>query len=198
MISGARLTRKSLKLSPDRLAMMMLGGSPINVAVPPMLEAIASAIRNGIGGTPSRSHTSRVTGATSSTVVTLSSSAEATAVITISITITANGRPRARLADQIARYSNTPVCLTMLTMIIIPSSRKMTFQSTPVSSLKNAVFASTTPSSTMAAAPPSAAATRWIRSVAISTYAATNAASTSQVVNARARPRAGAPAAPRP
>ena len=196
MISGARLTRKSLKLSPDRLAMMMLGGSPISVAVPPMLEAIASAIRNGIGGTPSRSHTSSVTGATSSTVVTLSSSAEAAAVIRISITITANGRPRARLADQIARYSNTPVCLTTLTMIIIPSSRKMTFQSTPVSSLKNAVFASTTPSSTMAAAPPSAAATRWMRSVAISTYAATNVASTSQVVNAWARPRAGAPAAP--
>ena len=142
-----------MKPSPDRLAMMMLGGSPIRVAVPPMLEAIASAIRNGTGGTPSRSQTSRVTGATSSTVVTLSSSAEATAVITISITITANGRPRARLADQIARYSNTPVCLTMLTMIIIPSSRKMTFQSTPVSSLKKAVFASTTPSSTITAAP---------------------------------------------
>ena len=178
--------------------MMMFGGSPISVAVPPMLEAIASAIRNGTGVTPSRSQTSRVTGATSSTVVTLSSSADATAVITISITITANGRPRARLADQIARYSNTPVCLTMLTMIIIPSSRKMTFQSTPVSSLKNAVFASTTPSSTMTAAPPRAAATRWIRSVAISTYAATNAASTNQVVNSRTRPRAGAPAASRP
>jgi hypothetical protein len=42
---GARLTRKSLKLSPARLAMMMLGGSPIRVAVPPMLLAIASAIR---------------------------------------------------------------------------------------------------------------------------------------------------------
>ncbi len=45
----------------------------------------------------------------------------------------------------------------------------MTFQSTPVSSLKNAVSASTTPMSTMTAAPPRAAATRWIRSVAIRT-----------------------------
>ena len=45
----------------------------------------------------------------------------------------------------------------------------MTFQSMPVCSLKNAVLASTTPRSTIAAAPPSAAATRWIRSVAIST-----------------------------
>jgi hypothetical protein len=59
--------------------------------------------------------------------------------------------------------------LSTLTMIIIPSSRKMTFQSTPVSSLKNATSASTTPSSTIAAAPVSAAATRWMRSVAIRT-----------------------------
>ena len=74
-----------MKVSPARLAMMMFGGSPIRVAVPPMLEASASAIRNGTGGTPSRSQTSSVTGAISSTVVTLSSSAEATAVITTSI-----------------------------------------------------------------------------------------------------------------
>ena len=42
---GARLTRKSLNDRPARLAMMMFGGSPIRVAVPPMLMAIASAIR---------------------------------------------------------------------------------------------------------------------------------------------------------
>ena len=52
-------------------------------------------------------------------------------------------------------------------MIIMPSSRKMTFQSTPVSSLKNAVSALTTPTTTMNAAPPRAAATRWMRSVAM-------------------------------
>ena len=101
-MTGARLARKSLKDSPARLAMMMLGGSPIRVAVPPMLEASASAMRNGTGGRPSRSQTSRVTGAISSTVVTLSSSAEATAVIRTSSTIVANGRPRVRLAAQIA------------------------------------------------------------------------------------------------
>ena len=85
------------------------------------------------------------------------------------MTITGNGRPRARLAAQIARYSKTPVCLSTPTMTIMPSSRKMTFQSMPVSSEKKAVFASMTPISSMTAAPPSAAATRWIRSVAIST-----------------------------
>src|SRR5688572_21963129 len=72
---------------------MMLGGSPTRVAAPPMLEAIASAIRNGTTGTPRRSHTRNVTGATSSTVVTLSSAAEATAVTRTRITMTRNGLP---------------------------------------------------------------------------------------------------------
>ena len=44
---GAMFSRKSLKVSPDRLAMMMLGGSPIKAAAPPMLEARTSAIRKG-------------------------------------------------------------------------------------------------------------------------------------------------------
>jgi hypothetical protein len=42
---GARLRTKSLKVSPARLAMMMFGGSPIRVAVPPMLLAMTSASR---------------------------------------------------------------------------------------------------------------------------------------------------------
>ena len=41
-----------MNVRPDRLAMMMFGGSPIRVAVPPMLEAITSAIRNGAGRQP--------------------------------------------------------------------------------------------------------------------------------------------------
>ena len=83
--------------------MMMFGGSPIRVAVPPMFDASASAMRNGTGCRPSRSQTSRVTGAMSSTVVTLSSSAEATAVMTTSMTIVGKGRPRVRFAAQMAR-----------------------------------------------------------------------------------------------
>jgi hypothetical protein len=66
----------------------MLGGSPISVAAPPMFDARASAMRKPSGRTPMRSHTSSVTGATSSTVVTLSSAAEATAVIVHSRTST--------------------------------------------------------------------------------------------------------------
>ena len=130
---GVMCSRKSLKVSPDRLAMMMLGRSPINVAAPPMLEARTSAIRNGTGETPSRSHTSKVTGAINSTVVTLSKRAEATVVMSTSSTITRNGEPSARFAAQMATYSKTPVCRRIPTMIIMPSSRNMTSQSMPVS-----------------------------------------------------------------
>ena len=73
--------RKSLNVRPARLPMMMFGGSPIRVPTPPMLLAMAIATRNSSGRTPSREQTSRVTGAISSTVVTLSSIADAMAVI---------------------------------------------------------------------------------------------------------------------
>ena len=88
--------------------MMMLGGSPTSVAVPPMLDAKTSATSNGTGDTPIRSASSTVTGAISSTVVTLSRSADAIAVITTSRIMIAIGRPRARLADRMARYSKEP------------------------------------------------------------------------------------------
>ena len=52
IVSGREWTRKSTKLSPARLPMMMLGGSPMSVAVPPMLEARISEMRYGAGGQP--------------------------------------------------------------------------------------------------------------------------------------------------
>ena len=131
--TGATWIRKSLKLRPARLPMRMLGGSPIKVAVPPMFDANASAIKNGAAPISSRSHTSSVTGATSSTVVTLSSNADANAVTSTSRIMMRSGEPRARLAAQIATYSKTPVCRSTLTMTIIPNSKKMTSQAIPVS-----------------------------------------------------------------
>ncbi len=98
-----------------------------------MFEARTSAIRNGTGLISSRSHTSSVTGAISRTVVTLSSSADANAVTRTNRIMIRSGEPLARLAAQIATYSKTPVCRSTPTMIIIPNSRKMTFQSIPVS-----------------------------------------------------------------
>ena len=52
-------------------------------------------------------------------------------------------------------------------MIIIPSSRKMTSQSMPVSGEKNASSAETTPRAKMMPAPASAVVTFGIRSLAI-------------------------------
>ena len=43
--TGARLNRKSTKLRPAAEPIMMFGGSPIRVAVPPMFEANTSLIR---------------------------------------------------------------------------------------------------------------------------------------------------------
>ena len=133
-----------------------------------MLEASTSAIRNGTGLSLSRLQTSRVTGATSSTVVTLSRSADAPAVSVQSSTSNGYGRPRVRLALQIARNSKSPVRRSPATTSIIPSSRKMTFQSMPVSSEKKASSAPTIPTAKTAATPPRAAVVRGTRSVAIS------------------------------
>ena len=129
--AGAMWTRKSLKVRPARLPMMMFGGSPIRVAAPPMLDASTSAIRNGCAAMSRRSQITNVTGATSMMMVTLSSTGDAIPVININMTISRKGLPRDRFAAQIARKSNSPVCLMIPTITIIPSSRKMTFQSMP-------------------------------------------------------------------
>ena len=66
--------------------MMILGGSPIIVAVPPTLLNMTSLIKKGMGGTPMSEHISMVTGASRSMVVTLSRKALRTAVAMHSIT----------------------------------------------------------------------------------------------------------------
>ena len=80
----------------------------MSVDTPPMLDASTSAIRKGIGLMSRRSHTSSVTGAMSSTMVTFGSAADATAVMRTRRIITRNGEPPARLAAQMAAYSKTP------------------------------------------------------------------------------------------
>ena len=69
-----------MKLSPTIEPMIRFGGSPIRVAVPPMLEARVSAMMNGTGETFICEATTKVTGMTSRTVVTLSRNAERIAV----------------------------------------------------------------------------------------------------------------------
>ncbi len=91
---GARLTMNSLKLRPVAPAMMMLGGSPIRVAVPPMFEAITSITISGIGSMSRASASRNVTGTTSRIVVRLSRKAESSAVVQASASTTRSGSPR--------------------------------------------------------------------------------------------------------
>src|SRR5215468_9658262 len=112
-MTGVRWTTKSLNESDAAEPMMMFGGSPIRVAVPPMLEARISVKRKGYGGTFSCSVMTSVTGAMSRTVVTLSSSAETTAVTMDSRARIAQGLPFAAFAAQTARYWNMPLLRAM-------------------------------------------------------------------------------------
>ena len=60
--------------------MMIFGGSPIKVAVPPILEAKTSVIKNGTGSVSNSFAITKVIGIIRTTVVTLSKNADATAV----------------------------------------------------------------------------------------------------------------------
>ena len=80
--TGARLTGSRAKSSPAAEPMRMFGGSPMSVAVPPMLDAKIWLIRYGIGETRSVRAIDSVTGVSRTTVVTLSRTAESRAVAT--------------------------------------------------------------------------------------------------------------------
>src|SRR5215470_15075240 len=99
MITGVRCRAKSLKVRPAAEPIMMLGGSPISVAVPPMFEAKICENRYGYGLTLSSAVMSIVTGTVSSTVVTLSRNAENTAVTTDIISMTPQGLAFTLFAD---------------------------------------------------------------------------------------------------
>src|SRR4030095_15528678 len=122
MMTGVSASAKSLNVSPVAEPIMMFGGSPISVAVPPMFDAKICAKRYGYGLTLSSSVMRRVTGTVSSTVVTLSRKAENTAVTIDIINMTPQGLAFTFFADQIATYWNSPERRVMLTISIIPSS----------------------------------------------------------------------------
>ena len=171
-----QVEQEIVERQPARLAMMMLGGSPIRVAVPPMLEASTSAIRNGTGRS-SRSQTS---------------SGDRSDQQHGGDVVEQRGGHRGdddehdhdperaapgRLAAQIARYSNTPVCRSTPTMIIMPEQQE---DDVPVDAgvlgEERRVGVDHADQRPSAPAPPRAAATRWTRSVAIRTYATTKTA----------------------
>ena len=109
---------------------MMLGGSPMRVAVPPMLEAMIWVMKKGTGLVFSMLVMARVMGPMRSTVVTLSKNPESTAVMIHSRSIRGQGRPLAILAALMAMYSKMPEFLTMATKSIMPMSTPMVLMST--------------------------------------------------------------------
>ena len=77
---GRRMIKKALNESPAADPISILGGSPISVAVPPMFERKASAIRRGTGLIRNLSATRIVTGAIRIMTVALFNTMEITVV----------------------------------------------------------------------------------------------------------------------
>ena len=124
------LVMKSVKLSPAALPIIILGGSPIRVAVPPMLEAMIWVMKKGMGLIRSMLVMARVMGPMRSTVVTLSRKADKTAVIKANNTISGQGRPLAIFAALMAMYSKMPEFLTTATKSIMPIRTPRVLRST--------------------------------------------------------------------
>ena len=122
----------------------MFGGSPISVAAPPMFDASTSAISIGTAETLSVCATAIVTGAISTTVVTLSRKADVTAVMAQSSSSTPIGLPPAAFAERIAIHWNTPVLAIVFAMIIMPVSRKITSRSIDSNACSVSITLSTT------------------------------------------------------
>ena len=104
MAIGARFEMKSMKPRPAAPPIIMFGGSPTSVAVPPMFDANISESMNGIGFALSALVSSSVMGIMRSIVVTLSRNAERKAVRSVRLTSIFHAFPPAALA---VRYATT-------------------------------------------------------------------------------------------
>ncbi len=138
--------------------MSMFCGLPVMVAVPPMLEAMASAKRKGTGFRPLARQWAMRRGVSTSTTASLTRKALATPVN--ATTTTSNCRADwARPRNSSARASVYPSCCSPAMMIIMPSSSAMVSQSMADTASRGVK----TPNSTMATAPPNADAGRSTR-----------------------------------
>ena len=122
--------RNVINVNPALLPIIIFGGSPISVAVPPMLEARISVIRYGIGFMSRYFATRNVIGTTRITVVTLAKNAEATAVKNPSTRRIFTGWPFVFFNNSLAIHVKIPLLLAMLTIIIIETSKNITLKST--------------------------------------------------------------------
>ena len=123
---GVSSRTKSIKLKPALAPIIIFGGSPISVAVPPIFEARTSVIKNGTGSVSNSFAMAKVIGIISTTVVTLSKNAETIAVNAASANRTVFGCPFVARKRFKAIHLKTPLRLAIFTIIIIPINRKIT------------------------------------------------------------------------
>lgn len=111
------------------LPIIMFGGSPIKVAVPPMFDENISPIKNGIGFKFNDLQIENVIGISKITVVTLSKNALTAAVKKQSDTKILRGFPFVSLTIFTAAYENIPLREVIETIIIIEISKNTTLKS---------------------------------------------------------------------
>ena len=109
--------------------MIIFGGSPINVAVPPIFEQKISVIKKGTGLMSNNLQAAKVIGKTKITVVTLSKNAEATAVNTAKEARTSFGLPFVFFKISFASQVNMPDFEAICTIIIIETNKNITLKS---------------------------------------------------------------------
>ena len=148
---------------------MMLGGSPICVAAPPIFENITSAIIKGIGSRFRTLAICIVTGTIRSIVVTLSKNAEKTAVIVQSIIDNLQMDQPLNAYACTAAHSKTPVFPRISTITIIPISRPIVSSSIQVTTVpRSGPFPMTWRVITATIPPTAAARALWTTSKTIS------------------------------
>jgi hypothetical protein len=148
-----------LKVRPTLEPMMMLGGSPIRVAVPPMLEMIAWLITYILGSRPMPAVSSMMIGMMIRTVVTLSRKADRTAVTMEKRIRIFKGLPWVSSAMRTETIEKKPDFRRMATMDIMPSSSMIVSKS-----INSMAVCSLTTRSTIRIMTPSNAATALLTS----------------------------------
>ncbi len=128
-MGAVRFSMKSRKLSVAPDPIMMFGGSPMSVAVPPMLEATTMGSRIAMGARPICRAMPVAMGVTKITVVTLSRNADVMPVNHETSREATAGRPWVLTIRRPTDHSNAPVDLSTPTTVIMPASRKSTFRS---------------------------------------------------------------------
>jgi len=114
----------------EAVPMMILGGSPTSVMLPPMFDANIMTAVNAKGLNFAVSATKKITGINMIIVVTLSKNIEKSAINTANKEDNSITLPFDHLSAFTATYWKKPVDLTIATITIMPISRKMALKST--------------------------------------------------------------------